>query len=242
MMRLSAPIRSAAVVAATALAAFGAQGCGPTVSGGDANLPNGKKLFVSKCGACHVLGRAGSKGVTGPNLDEAYQQALADGFPRSTYEGVTHRQILYPDTMGAMPANLVTGQDARDVAAYVAWAAARPGKDTGILDAIVPGLNQVVAVAKGGQLQIDPDPSGQLKYLASAATASAGTLTLVSINKASVPHNIALQGSGVNALGAVVQGGGTSKITVTVKAGTYTFFCSVPGHRLAGMQGTLTVK
>ena len=115
MMRLSAPIRTAAVLAATALAAVGAQGCGPTVSGGDANLANGKKLFVSRCGACHVLGRAGSKGVTGPNLDEAFQQALADGFPRSTYEGVIHRQILYPDTQGAMPANLATGQDARDI-------------------------------------------------------------------------------------------------------------------------------
>jgi len=242
MMRVSAPIRTAVVLAAAALAAVGAQGCGPTVSGGDANLPNGKKLFVSRCGACHVLGRAGSMGVTGPNLDEAFQQALADGFPRSTYEGVTHRQILYPDTKGAMPANLATGQDARDIAGYVAWAAARPGKDTGILDAIVPGLNQVVAVAKGGQVEIDADPSGQLKYLASAATASAGSLTLSSLNKSSIPHNIALQGSGVNKLGEIVQNGKTSMITVTVKPGKYTFFCSVPGHRLAGMQGTLTVK
>ena len=242
MKRRSTALRSLSAVALAAALAAAAQGCGPTVAGGDANLANGKKLFVTKCGACHVLGRAGSKGVTGPNLDAVYQQALRDGFPRSTYEGVIHRQILYPNRMGAMPANLVTGQDARDVASYVAWAANKPGKDTGYLASVVPGLNQVIALAKGGQLQINPDPSGQLKYEASGATASAGKLTIVSINKASIPHNIALQGSGVNAIGAIVQGGGKSQISVTVKAGKYTFYCSVPGHRQAGMQGTLLVK
>ena len=240
MKRSSAPIT--ALVLTAAVTAVFAVGCGPTVSGGDGNLINGKRLFVSKCGACHVLSRAGSKGVTGPNLDAAYAAPLRDGFPRSTYEGVVHRQILYPDTQGAMPANLVTGQDARDVAAYVAFAAGKPGKDEGALANAVPGQNQKVAVEKGGQLQIDPDPNGQLLYDASAATGTAGSLTIVSINKSAVPHNIALQGAGVNAIGAVVQGGGTSKISVTVKPGKYTFFCSVPGHRQAGMVGTLTVK
>lgn len=240
MKRSSAPIASA--VLAAAATAVVAVGCGPTVSGGEGNLINGKRLFVSKCGACHVLGRAGSKGVTGPNLDAAFAAALRDGFPRSTYQGVIHRQILYPDTMGAMPANLVTGQDARDVAAYVAYAADKGGKDEGALANAVPGQNQKVAVAKGGQLQIDPDPNGQLIYDASSATGVAGALTIVSINKSAVPHNIALQGAGVNAIGAVVQGGGTSKISVNVKPGKYTFYCSVPGHRQAGMVGILTVK
>jgi uncharacterized cupredoxin-like copper-binding protein len=240
MKRSSAPV-TVVLVAAVAAAAVIA-GCGPTVSGGNGNLINGKRLFVSKCGACHVLGRAGSKGITGPNLDTAFAAALKDGFPRSTYEGVIHRQILYPDTMGVMPANLVTGQDARDVAAYVAFAAHKTGMDEGSLANAVPGQNQKVAVEKGGQLQINPDPNGQLLYDASAATGTAGSLTIVSVNKAAVPHNIALQGAGVNALGAIVQGGGTSKITVTVKAGKYTFYCSVPGHRQAGMVGTLTVK
>jgi plastocyanin len=240
MVTRTAPTR-AAILAAAACVAVLAQGCA-TVSGGDPNLANGKRLFVSNCGSCHVLGRAGSKGLTGPNLDAAYHQSLQDGFPRSTYEGVTHRQILYPDTKGAMPANLVQGQDARDVAAYVAWAADRPGKDTGVLDAVVPGVNQVAAVAKGGKLEIDADPNGQLKYLASTATASPGSLTINSKNASAVPHNIALQGGGLDAKGPVVQGGQVSKITVTVKAGTYTFYCSVPGHLQAGMKGVLTVK
>jgi mono/diheme cytochrome c family protein len=139
-MRSSAPGRIVPASLAALAIAIAAQGCA-TVSGGDANLANGKRLFVSKCGACHVLGRAESKGVTGPNLDVAFRQALADGFPRSTYQGVVHRQILYPDTLGAMPANLVTGQDARDVAAYVAFAADRPGKDEGSVANAVPSLN-----------------------------------------------------------------------------------------------------
>lgn len=237
--RIGAMLASALVVGCAVVS----QGCSSSVGEtANVNLADGKKLFVAKCGACHVLGRAGSKGVTGPNLDEAYQQALSDGFPRSTYEGIVHRQILYPDTNGAMPANLVTGQSAKNVAAYVAWAAARPGKDAGALEAAVPSLSQVTAVEKGGALVIDPDPNGQLKYMASAATGTPGALTITSVNKAAVPHNIALEGSGVNAIGPIVQNGGVSKISVTVKAGTYTFYCSVPGHRQAGMQGTLTVK
>ena len=239
----SARIRALAAAILVAGCATLAQGCSSDVgTTADVNLADGKKLFVAKCGACHVLGRAGSKGVTGPNLDEAYQQALKDGFPRSTYQGIVHRQILYPDTDGAMPANLVNGQSARNVAAYVAWAADRAGKDTGALEAAVPSLSQVTAVEKAGGLTIDPDPNGQLKYLVSAASATPGALTITSVNKASIPHNIALQGNGINAAGPIVQGGGVSKISVTLKAGTYTFFCSVPGHRQAGMQGTLTVK
>ena len=69
-----------------------------------------------------------------------------------------------------------------------------------------------------------------------------GALTLNSNNEAAIPHNIALEGGGINEEGPVVQGGETSTIEVTVKPGEYTFYCSVPGHREGGMEGTLTVK
>ena len=61
-------------------------------------------------------------------------------------------------------------------------------------------------------------------------------------NKSSVPHDIAVRGAGVSQVGAVVQNGGTSTVTATLKPGTYTFYCSVDGHEAAGMKGTLTVK
>ena len=61
-------------------------------------------------------------------------------------------------------------------------------------------------------------------------------------NKSSVPHDIGVKGRGVDQVGPVVSNGGTSTVGVTLKPGTYTFYCSVDGHEAAGMKGTLTVK
>lgn len=97
------------------------------------DLSNGKAMFVEKCGSCHELGRAGTAGTTGPSLDAAFQTALADGMDRDTVEGIVHRQILNPRLNSVMPAKLVTGDDARDVSAYVGYAAARRGDDQGAL-------------------------------------------------------------------------------------------------------------
>jgi mono/diheme cytochrome c family protein len=97
------------------------------------DLENGKAKFVEKCGSCHELGRAGTAGTTGPSLDTAFQTALADGFDRDTIEGIVHRQILHPRIDSQMPAGLVKGDDASDVAAYVGYAAARKGDDQGAL-------------------------------------------------------------------------------------------------------------
>jgi mono/diheme cytochrome c family protein len=99
----------------------------------DANTENGKAKFVEKCGSCHTLARAGTQGTTGPNLDKAFQAALRDGMDRDTVEGIVHRQIFHPRTDSQMPANLVKGDDASDVAAYVGYAAARTGSDAGAL-------------------------------------------------------------------------------------------------------------
>jgi mono/diheme cytochrome c family protein len=115
--------------AAAAAVALPVAGCGRD----EDDLTAGKAMFVQKCGSCHTLGRAGTQGQTGPNLDAAFAQALKDGEGRSTVEGIVHRQILHPRRNSVMPADLVTGQDAHDVAAYVGYAAARPGEDEGAL-------------------------------------------------------------------------------------------------------------
>jgi len=105
-----------------------------TACGRDENdLSNGKALFTQNCGSCHVLERAGTQGRTGPNLDAAFRAALARGMDRETIEGVVHSQILHPRKNSAMPAGLVGGSDAQDVAAYVAYAAERRGEDEGAL-------------------------------------------------------------------------------------------------------------
>ncbi len=100
---------------------------------GEPDLSNGKAQFVEKCGSCHTLGRAGTAGTQGPSLDKAFQAALADGIDRDTVEGIVHRQILHPRRDSIMPAGLVKGDDASDVAAYVGYAAAKTGDDQGAL-------------------------------------------------------------------------------------------------------------
>ena len=61
-------------------------------------------------------------------------------------------------------------------------------------------------------------------------------------NDSDVPHDVSLDGGGADEKGKVVQGGGISTVSATLKAGSYTFYCSVPGHREGGMEGKLTVK
>jgi plastocyanin len=94
-----------------------------------------------------------------------------------------------------------------------------------------------------GALKIAADPSGALKFDVSSLTAKAGTVTIDFTNKAPVPHNVQIERPGGSKLGGTSTiTGSSTKATVTLKPGTYTFYCSVDAHRQAGMQGKLTVK
>jgi mono/diheme cytochrome c family protein len=114
---------------AAALAALPLGACGRD----EPDLSNGKALFVQDCGSCHVLGRAGTQGTTGPDLDASFRAALRSGMNRDTVEGIVRRQIANVRRNSVMPANLVTGDDARDVAAYVGFATDKRGEDQGAL-------------------------------------------------------------------------------------------------------------
>ena len=224
--------------------AAGGAGCGRE---DQPDLANGKEMFVGKgtCGSCHALKRAGTKGTQGPNLDQAFGPARRDGLGDDTVEGVVLRQIGHPPKSSNMKAGLVTGDDARDVAAYVALVAGQGGKDTGALaNAGQPKVSNKPIAAKGGTLTIDADPTGALAFASTRATAPAGSLQVEMGNESSIQHNIALQGSGSSLLseGDVVGQGGTSSFSTRVKAGKYTYLCTVPGHEAGGMKGTLTVE
>jgi uncharacterized cupredoxin-like copper-binding protein len=230
-------LKLAVLVAAVGVpVAFG--GCGGESK---ADEQKGKQLFVQRCGSCHTLASAGTKGVIGPNLDEAFQQSIKDGIGRDTIEGVVREQIDVP--LGEMPADLVKGADADAVAAYVGDTAATGGAtgSTGATGATQEKGGTAKANARN-EVSIPTDPSGQLAYEATEATAKAGKVTLLSKNDASVPHDISIKGGGVDQKGDEVTGGDTSKVSVDLKAGEYTFYCSVPGHEQAGMTGTLTVR
>jgi plastocyanin len=69
-----------------------------------------------------------------------------------------------------------------------------------------------------------------------------GKVTLKMSNPSSLPHAIAVEGHGVDKDGKQVGRGGTSTVTVSLKKGTYTFYCPVPGHRALGMKGKLIVS
>jgi plastocyanin/cytochrome c2 len=242
--------RHAVTLAAFAAAVTGASGCSLTSQ--HTNVVNGKQQFVSKCGTCHTLARAGTKGTAGPNLDEAFTRARQDGMKNSTFAGMVEGQITHPSriaqvdpksgkTLTMMPANLVKGDDVRDVAAYVGLAAGAGGKDTGRL-AQAGAKAEGTAKEQNGVLDIPVNEAGGLLFQFKDAEATAGQVTVESKNDETIGHNIAVEGDGVDEKGQVVQGGGTSKIQVDLKPGSYTFYCSVPGHREGGMEGKLTVK
>jgi plastocyanin len=100
------------------------------------------------------------------------------------------------------------------------------------------------APAESGALTLSASEQGGLKFDKNELTATAGevTITMTNPDEAQMPHNVAVEGDGVDERGEVVQPGGTSEVTADLQAGTYTFYCSVGQHRQAGMEGTLTVE
>jgi uncharacterized cupredoxin-like copper-binding protein len=97
--------------------------------------------------------------------------------------------------------------------------------------------------ASAGTLALAAVESGGLSFDHKTLTAKAGSVTLTLSNPGSngSPHAIAVEGQGVARSGSTASPGGSSSVTLSLKPGTYTFYCPVPGHRQAGMEGTLTV-
>jgi cbb3-type cytochrome c oxidase subunit III len=137
-------VRSSLVAAGLVVAAVVAGGCGSAGTGGissGGDTARGEVLFKQQCGGCHTLAAAGTAGVIGPNLDDAFRADREQGFEQSSIQQVVSGQIQYPPegrvnedgqyvtSAGdpAMPANLVTGDDVDSVAAYVASVAGKPG-------------------------------------------------------------------------------------------------------------------
>jgi mono/diheme cytochrome c family protein len=119
--------QAVAFVVLALVGALGLAACGDTVgySTGSGDKIRGKELFTKGCGSCHTLADAGTTGKIGPNLDYAFVQSRIDGLGDDTILQVVRGQIAYPVTTpstGApgMPADIFEGQDAEDVAAYVA--------------------------------------------------------------------------------------------------------------------------
>ncbi len=121
-------IRPLLALAALASVVFAASGCGTT----SADTARGRILFEQKCGVCHAMAEAGTKVQIGPDLDAAFAAAREIGENSDTIEGIVKAQVENPRPVNdnpaiSMPADIVTGQDLDDVAAYVGMYAGVPG-------------------------------------------------------------------------------------------------------------------
>ena len=92
-------------------------------------------------------------------------------------------------------------------------------------------------------IALQADPGGGLAFVEKTLTASAGASTIEFTNASPVPHNVEVEGGGKDfGPSTTVSGGGKATLAIDLPAGTYQYFCAVPGHKEAGMVGTLTVK
>jgi mono/diheme cytochrome c family protein len=128
MPRRLHPLRVLPVFAALAAIALPASGCGTST----ADVSRGRVLFIQRCGVCHTMAEAGTTAQIGPDLDDAFASARAAGETGDTVEGVVKAQVEFPrpsngDPNVSMPAEVVSGQDLEDVAAYVGTYAGVPG-------------------------------------------------------------------------------------------------------------------
>ncbi|WP_027007379.1 plastocyanin/azurin family copper-binding protein [Conexibacter woesei] len=101
------------------------------------------------------------------------------------------------------------------------------------------------ASSSSGALKISAEESNGLSFDKKTLSAKAGRVTITMANPSgdNQPHGVAITGAGgVAKSGQVVQPGGTSTVSLDLRPGRYTFYCPVPGHRQAGMEGTLTVQ
>jgi plastocyanin len=100
--------------------------------------------------------------------------------------------------------------------------------------------------AAGGSastVEVEADPSGNLAFTSENISAKAGKDTIDFTNESPVPHDVVIEDENGKELGGTeITSEGSDTAEVELKPGTYTYFCSVPGHRQAGMEGTLTVK
>ena len=104
------------------------------------------------------------------------------------------------------------------------------------------GASDTGGGGKAQTLKVSADPGGALKFDKGSLTAKAGKLTIVLDNPSSLPHAVEIEGNGIEESSDTIGEGETTKVTATVKAAEYEYYCPVDGHKAAGMEGTLTVQ
>lgn len=116
------------------------------------------------------------------------------------------------------------------------------GSSTPVTTTTAPEQTTAPTAAATQTIRVDADPTGNLAFSQKTLTAKAGTIKFVLHNESSLPHNLAITGNGA-AFGPseTISGGQAADLVATLKPGAYEYYCAVPGHKDAGMHGTLTV-
>jgi plastocyanin len=136
----------------------------------------------------------------------------------------------------AMQEAVAKGEAGASAEAAAAAEAEKKGTDT--------TRSEAMGGTKGTKVALSADPSGALKYNKTQLNANAGDITVAFTNKSSTTHDVVVSDDADKELGAtkqITESSDTASLK-GVKAGDYTFFCSLPGHEEAGMKGTLTVR
>jgi uncharacterized cupredoxin-like copper-binding protein len=115
--------------------------------------------------------------------------------------------------------------------------------DNGTTAASTSGASTTAATGGASSVDISTPSGSTLAFDQKDASAKAGSVTVSLDNKQPLQHDVAIADSSGKVLGQTnLVSSGTASTTVDLQPGTYTFYCTVPGHKEAGMEGTLTVK
>jgi plastocyanin len=125
--------------------------------------------------------------------------------------------------------------------ALVAAACGGDDDDTGGEPAAEDTTTHGETTGGGTHLTLTADPNGALSFDQTELTAPAGEVTIELVNDSGMPHNVEIEGNGVEEVSDTISEGST-ELTVTLEPGEYEFYCAIPGHREGGMEGTLTVE
>ncbi len=155
--------------------------------------------------------------------------------------GIGMRNPSFPSTVGAQRAVMAITAVLVLVAVSMAVATSGGSTEKATAEPVTKG-GEAPSGSASSSVKDEADPEGQLRFATRELSAKAGTVTIDFANASPLPHNITIA-HGTTVLGATPTfQGGTKTLTLKLAPGTYVFYCSVPGHRAAGMEGKLTVQ
>jgi plastocyanin len=156
----------------------------------------------------------------------AFLGITREGFPRGRSQARAVGAVSVLLALGAIGSAIAVGASEGDKGE-------KAGERGGEAAGAAPAPGKAVALAAD---------KSELKFDKTSLSAKAGKVTIAMKNPSAIPHDVSVEGKGVDQKGKVVKTGGTSTVSADLKAGTYTFYCSVDAHRKAGMEGKLTVS